>query len=139
VDVVRNFANPFTVMDQILGWLNFAKENKDEAKLEEVLDFDNNSRFCSLDTNVLLLETWHEKHEDILMTLKAIKDPASIPFIVESINMKLSYYVGNDIPQKAIWALRAINTPEAIKEIEKLTHSKDTFTREHALLNLQAK
>jgi hypothetical protein len=139
---VRNFANPFTVMDQILGRLNFAKENKDEAKLEEVLDFNNNSRFYSLHTNVLcqlLLETWHEKHEDILMTLEAIKDPASIPFIVESINVKLSYYVGNDIPRKAIWALRAINTPEAIKEIEKLTHSKDTFTREHALLNLQAK
>lgn len=127
-------------MNRILQELTFAKEIKDAIALEKVLSFDNESKFNNLHTNILcqlLLEDWHESHEDILMTLETIKDPASIPAIVQSLSLKLDYYTGNEMPRKAIWALRAINTPEAIREIEKLTDSPDDFTREEAMLNLQ--
>lgn len=91
---------------------------------------------------LLLLETWHFKHEEILVALEEIRDPETIQPIVKSLELKLNYYTGNDIPRKAIWALGAIDTPESINEIKKLTISINVFTRGEAVFfvdNLKGK
>ncbi|MBL7742753.1 MAG: HEAT repeat domain-containing protein [Chitinophagaceae bacterium] len=126
-------------MDDMLEKLVLARQNKDASALERLLAFDNENMFSRSHTNILcqlFLEDWHENHEDILMTLGTLKDPASIQSIVQCMKSKLNYYTGNDIPRNAIWALRTINTTDSIKEIEFLTTSPDDFIREHALMNL---
>jgi len=126
-------------VDNILNRLESAMINQDAAELEKILDFKNEPLFNNNHTATLcnlLSETWHARHEDIIMTLDVIKDPKSLNALVTSIDLELDYYTGNEIPRKVIWALRSINTPEARAEIEKLTRSEDSFTRKHAFLNL---
>lgn len=127
-------------MNNILSWLTLARENRDPDALEKALYFENQRQFDRSHTNILctlLSEDWHSSHEDILMTLDFIRDPESVSTIVASLTLELSYFTGNEIPRKAIWALRSINSPESFYAIQELTKSDDDFIREHALLNLK--
>jgi hypothetical protein len=106
-------------MDKILNQLTIAEQHKDISLLERALDFSNEKSFGRQHTKILckiLLDDWHGFHEDILMTLDTIKDPESISSIVKRLTLKLEYFTGYEIPRKAIWALRSINTDESIAQ-----------------------
>lgn len=125
----------------ILDLLDRAYQEKNAEGLEKLLWAVENDGVGTEYTGILcdlLVETWHEQHEDILMMLEDIKDPESVDAIVKSLELKLDYYTGNDIPRKAIWALTAIRTPKAVQELQKLAKSTDEFTREHAIVNLNS-
>jgi hypothetical protein len=75
-----------------------------------------------------LIQKDHIEHEDIIRFLQKAKDPYSIPFIRQAIELKprLRYLAYDDYGsyyKKCFWALRDIGTPEAIAIIREYTAS----------------
>ncbi|MBK9391745.1 MAG: hypothetical protein IPN68_16720 [Bacteroidetes bacterium] len=84
----------------------------------------------------LLEYNWHDRHEDIVMTLLEIKDPLSIDCIYKAALHIPAWDEGRSLAKKCIWALKAIGTSDAIDKIEKLANLDDVIIREVASMNL---
>lgn len=90
------------------------------------------------ETLLLLLDAdWHTSEEDIVSVLEIIKDPKSVDKL---------YNVAIDVPdydemralaKKCMWALSAINTPEARRKLELLKESADFIIKENATFQLE--
>ena len=81
----------------------------------------------------LLDEDWHQSEEDIIEVLEIIKDPKSIDKLYEvAINIP-DYDEMRAIAKKSIWALGAINTPEAIDKLNLLASMDDWIIKENAI------
>lgn len=91
-------------------------------------------------TNILcklLEENWHHSHEDIVMMMEIIKDPASVDCMYKiSINIP-SYDDGRSLAKKCIWALGAINTADAKEKLKMLSMSDDEIIKNAAVMQLQ--
>ena len=127
-------------MNEILAQLIAAKETKDSDLLENLLNLKNQKKYNTLHTEILcqlLKEVWHDRHEDIIMTLNDIKDTRSIDSIYEASLYIPEWDDGRSLAKKCIWALRSINTFESIEKIKILANSNDLIIRETAKLNLQ--
>jgi hypothetical protein len=80
-------------------------------------------------------------HEDIIRLLQLQRDPYSIPFLRKAVLLKpsLEYLAYDDYGsyyKKCFWALRAIDTPEAIAAIEEFANCDDPVIRNEALYRL---
>jgi hypothetical protein len=83
----------------------------------------------------LLLEGWHYKHEDIILILQKLKDPASVNCLYQSALMHLDYLDYDEthaLARKAIHALADINTDEARQKLALLAESNVPVIREKA-------
>jgi len=85
----------------------------------------------------LLKEKWHHSHEDLVMYLKDIKDPASVECVYNASFIYLDYDDGRSLQKKCIWALGAIDTPEAIQKLILLSQSEDPIVKENAVIQLK--
>lgn len=85
----------------------------------------------------LLDETWHISEEDIVEVLELIKDPKSIEKLYEvAVNIP-DYDEMRALAKKCMWALSAINTPEAIHKLKLLQNSVDPIIKENASFQLE--
>lgn len=85
----------------------------------------------------LLDEKWHISEEDIVSILELIKDPKSINKLYEvAINVP-DYDDMRALAKKCMWALSAINTPEAIQMLRLLQNVDDPIIKENATFQLE--
>ena len=88
-----------------------------------------------------LLREDHEGHEDLIRFLQDAADPYSIPFLRQAVLLKprlkyLDYDDYGSYYKKCFWALRAIDTPEAVAVIREFATSDDPTAKEQALYRL---
>ena len=83
----------------------------------------------------LLLEDWHDLHEDIVFNLGLIGEPSAVGAILEAINIPFGNLIewGNlhEFQRKCAYALARIGTEESRNALETLTRSTDPFIRQY--------
>ena len=85
----------------------------------------------------LLDEKWHTSEEDIICVLEIIKDPKSVNKLYEVALNIPEYDDMRAIAKKCMWALSAINTPEAVKKLKLLKNVDDIIIKENATFQLE--
>lgn len=85
----------------------------------------------------LLDESWHFSVEDIISILELIKDPKSVDKLYEVALNVPDYDEMRAIAKKCMWALSAINTPDAIQKLKLLENTDDWIIRENASFQLK--
>lgn len=88
-----------------------------------------------------LVQEDHFEHEAIIRNLQDAGDPYSIPFLRQAVLLKprlqyLDYDDYGSYYKKCFWALRAIETPEAVAVIREFTTSDVAEARNEALYRL---
>jgi hypothetical protein len=130
----------FLFKTETLSLLKDNLANKDANRLANTLavicndgaDFDYTSTLLNL-----LDEKWHKSEEDIVSVLELIKDPASIDKLYEiAINVP-DYDDMRALAKKCMWALSAINVPEALQKLKMLKNSNDSIIKENATFQLE--
>jgi hypothetical protein len=84
----------------------------------------------------LLMEEWHEYHEDIVMMLEEIKDQNSVNALYSTALKIPEYDDGRSLAKKCIWALGAINNENANAKLQELAGSHDEIIAEAAKIQL---
>lgn len=85
----------------------------------------------------LLDDHWHTAEEDIVEALEIIKDPKSIDKLYDVAIKVPDYDDMRSLARKCMYALSAINTPEAIAKLELLQGSNDPIIKENATFQLE--
>jgi hypothetical protein len=89
----------------------------------------------------LLLEDWHESHEDIVFTLGLIGDARAIGAIERAVTIPFNSLVkhGNlpEFQRKCAYALARIATEESRLALERLAGHSDAWLREYGAEGLQ--
>ncbi len=85
----------------------------------------------------LLDEKWHTSEEDIVSVLELIKAPKSVDKLYEVAVNVPEYDDMRALAKKCMWALSAINTPEAIQKLKLLQKSDDPIIKENAIFQLE--
>lgn len=85
----------------------------------------------------LLDEKWHISEEDIISVLELIKDPKSVDKLYEVALDVPDYDDMRAIAKKCMWALSAVNTPEAIQKLKLLKKVDDPIIKENAIFQLE--
>jgi HEAT repeat protein len=73
--------------------------------------------------NQLLLEPWHQKHEDIASVLQRLQDPRGVESLytaAQATHAYLDYDEVFGLARKCTWALAKIGTPEALESLRRL-------------------
>lgn len=90
--------------------------------------------------NALANETWHRNHEDIVFALGKIKDPSSVEPLSKSALVQHPYLENDDayaLGSKCIYALKNIQTPEAIHVLGDLARNENEILRTTAIGRLE--
>lgn len=114
--------------------------NKDEKGLANTLAVLSTDGADSDYTDILLQlldEKWHISEEDIISVLELIKDPKSVNKLYEVALDVPDYDEMRAIAKKCIWALSAVNTPEAVQKLKLLTKVDDPIIKENAIFELE--
>ncbi|GIM51446.1 hypothetical protein CAPN004_04760 [Capnocytophaga cynodegmi] len=72
----------------------------------------------------LLLEDWHERHEDIISVLEEARNKESIAYLLKAFQMKLKYMQYNNhysFHKKLLWAVYKLSGSQYKNELLKLT------------------
>lgn len=83
----------------------------------------------------ILVEDWHQSHEDIAFLLQKLKSPSSAKWLFQAATMNFDYLEYDEffaLARKCMWALAAINTPESRKMIQELATVDNEVICEHA-------
>lgn len=86
----------------------------------------------------LLDEKWHISEENIVSVLEQIKDPRSVDKLYEIAIDIPDYDEMRALAKKCIFALAAIQTPEAVDKLRLLGESDDDIIKENALSALES-
>ena len=84
---------------------------------------------------LLLVEPWHNAHEDVASALQRLRDPGTTDALARAALMKHSYLAYNDshaFARKCTWALADIGTPEARAHLERLAQEQDAEIASYA-------
>lgn len=113
-----------------------AERTKDVEALRQAVWKTDRSLVIAEALSRLLLEEWHESHEDIVFELGLIGDPRSIPAILQAAQSHIEYLErwGNlhEFQRKCAYALARIGTNESRDALEVLAASEDGHLREYA-------
>ncbi len=130
----------FMFKEQTLPLLKESAKEKNPEKLEatiSVISRDGADEDCTDILLQLLDEHWHISEEDIVSVLEIIKDPRSVERLYTvAINVP-DYDEMRALAKKCMWALSAINTPEAIAKLKLLQNSDDMIIKENATFQLE--
>ncbi|OEK08059.1 hypothetical protein A8C32_16525 [Flavivirga aquatica] len=144
----KQFKVEKNIKDYILDSLNNAYANKKEDVLEHalLLYFNlNDFKFDNSNTELLgeiLLEEWHNNHEDLAMIFQDMRDPRSIPFLEKAMNLNLEYLDYNDgesLIRKCAYALGDIDNSISWDKINSLLSSDNPIIRAAATEQLNRK
>jgi hypothetical protein len=114
--------------------------NKNEKRLANTLAVIYNDGADSDYTDILLQlldKKWHTSEEDIVSILELIRDPKSVDKLFKVALNVPDYDDMRALAKKCMWALSAINTPEAIQKLRLLEEVDDTIIRENATFQLK--
>lgn len=126
--------------NETLSLLKSNVANKNDKELANTLAVIINDGADGDYTDILLQlldETWHTSEEDIISILELIKDPKSIDKLYEVALNVPDYDDMRAVAKKCIWALSAINTPEAIQKLKLLEKVDDAIIKENAAFELK--
>lgn len=126
--------------EETLSLLKDNVANRDEKGLANTLAVICNDGADRDYTDILLQlldEKWHISEEDIVTILELIKDPKSIAKLYEVAVNVPDYDEMRALAKKSMWALSAINTPEAIHKLQLLQSSDDPIIKENATFQLE--
>lgn len=117
---------------------NFSNKDAEGLSYTLAVIYDDGADSDYTDTLLLLLdEKWHISEEDIVSVLELIKDPKSIDKLYDvAINVP-DYDEMRALAKKCMWALKAINTPEAIEKLRLLQNTDDQIISENATFHLE--
>jgi hypothetical protein len=121
--------------EQTLSLLKNNTTNKNEKGLAHTLAVICNDGADRDYTDILLHlldEKWHTFEEDIISILELIKDPKSVEKLYEVALDVPDYDDMRAIAKKCMWALSAINTPEAVQKLKMLAKVDDPIIKENA-------
>lgn len=118
--IQESLQKAFWYKDELINEIHVARNKKNDRLLEALLivaaydgvDSDFTQIFCRL-----LTENWHHSHEDIVMLLEEIKDPASVEILYETAIKIPSHDDGRSLAKKCIWALGTINTKSSREKL----------------------
>ncbi len=83
----------------------------------------------------LLLDDWHDLHEDIVFDLGLLGEPSAVEAIQKAVNIPFGHLVewGNlhAFQRKCAYALARIGTEESRVALETLARSTDPYIREY--------
>lgn len=139
-DFLHEFgATKETIGSVILGMLKQGLDNRQGDVIEEAIPlmyhFGITKDYLGI-LNVLALEPWHRKHEDIVFALGKLKDPSSVDVLARTAEAKHPYLEDDEafaLGTKSIHALRNIQTPEAMKKLGALARYENEILRKTAL------
>jgi hypothetical protein len=126
--------------EETLSLLKENVANKNERGLANTLSVICNDGADGDYTDILLQlldETWHVSEEDIVSVLELIKDPKSVDKLYEVALDVPDYDDMRAVAKKCIWALSAINTPEAVQKLKLLEKFDDPIIKENAAFELK--
>ncbi len=82
----------------------------------------------------LLLQDWHDSHEDIVFDLGLLGEPSAVDAIQKAANIPFNHLVVwsnlHEFQRKCAFALARIGTTESRAALESLAHSADPHIRE---------
>lgn len=90
---------------------------------------------CAQLLAALLLQPWHQEHEDLAHVLQGFRVPATADTLAQVALIKhdyLKYNNSNALARKCIWALADIGTPEARSHLEHLAYNSDRYVAVYA-------
>lgn len=125
---------------ETLSLLKENAKNEDQEGLEttlSVLFYDGADADYTDILLQLLDEKWHISEEDIISVLELIKDPKSVDKLYEVALDVPDYDDMRAIAKKCMWALSAVNTPEAIQKLKLLKKVDDPIIKENAIFQLE--
>ena len=83
----------------------------------------------------LLLEHWHDLHEDIVFDLGLLGEPSAVQVILKAANIPFAHLVEwsnlHEFQRKCAYALARIATEESRAALETLARSTDPHIREY--------
>ena len=137
--IQRLHKNMFLYTDELKNEITFVRSKKDTFYLEDLIaiaSIDGVDNRLTIILCELLKEHWHQRHEDIVMLLDAIKDNSSVDILYETALNIPDYDEGRSLAKKCIWALGSINTLEAKINLKLLCDVNDPIIKEAATKEL---
>lgn len=132
--------NNFKFKKEILQLLEENIQNKDKMGLWAtivIISVDGADKGYTLTLLDLLDANWHISEEDIVTLLESIKDPTSVDKLYEVALNVPDYDDMRALAKKCMWALSAINTPEAVEKLRLLQQMDDVVIKENATFQLE--
>lgn len=124
-----------------LNSLKSAAESKDADAFGKALSAVTERESLVPIFNKILLEDWHDSHEDIVFELGLIGNPSSTKSIALAAKIPFRYMEewGNlhEFQRKCAYALARIGTEESHNALEKLSKSSDIYLQEYGQEGLQ--
>jgi hypothetical protein len=112
-----------------------AERSKDVEALRQAVWGLNQSSAPTAILSRLLLEGWHDSHEDIVFEVGLIGNPQAVDAILNAATLRFEYLVqrGNlhEFQRKCAFALARIGTDESRTALVVLARSEDTYIREY--------
>lgn len=125
----------------ILKLLAEAASNQDNDRLREAIQTVNHDYAAAPLLAHILLEDWHDLHEDIVFELGLIGNPSAIESIAKAATMHFEYLVQwnnlHEFQRKCAYALARIGTAESREALEVLAQNSDPYLREYGQEGLQ--
>jgi len=89
----------------------------------------------------LLVENWHELHEDIVFELGLIGDPRAVEAIAKAITIPFNYLINwnnlHEFQRKCAYALARIGSADSRAALELLAAHSDPYLREYGQEGLE--
>lgn len=112
-----------------------AERVKDAAELREALWDDRYTPLPVASLARLLLEDWHDSHEDIVFELGLIGDPQAVGPILKAAAIPFTHLVQwnnlHEFQRKCAYALARIGTDESRAALQVLAQCEDPYLREY--------
>ena len=116
------------------------KEKDEEAFTAAIRNVEDEALLVPLYSK-LLLEDWHQMHEDIVFDLGLIGDPRSVEPISKAATMQFKYLVEwqnlHEFQRKCAYALARIATEESKEALQTLSIHADPYIREYGKEGLE--
>lgn len=116
---------------QELAIVEHAIKSKDAEAFSEALRYIQDRKILVSIFSSVLLDDWHEAHEDIVFELGLIRDPRATNAIVTAATIPFQYLIdwGNlhEFQRKCAYALARIGTEESKKALEVLSQNLDPY------------
>jgi HEAT repeat protein len=127
----------------ILEMLNYGLKEKASDAVEDAIPlmyrFGISKEYLEV-LNSLAEEPWHHRHEDVVFALGKIKDPSSVDILARTAVAKHPYLEDDEafaLGTKSIYALKNIQTPEAIEKLGQLARNENDVLRTTAIGRLK--
>lgn len=110
------------------------KEKDEDAFSEAIRNVEDEALLVPLYSKILL-EDWHQMHEDIVFDLGLIGDPRCVESIFKATTIQFKYLVEwqnlHEFQRKCAYALARVATEESKEALQTLSNHADPYIREY--------